>query len=50
MFDTALLQMICAIDDERPTYSYRRVWALLNRQLWASGKPSVNRKRVLRIM
>ena len=48
--DTALLPLIRAIVDERPTYGYRRVWALLNRRLRAVGKPEVNRKRVLRIM
>ncbi len=48
--DTALLPLIRAIVDERPTYGYRRVWALLNRQLRGVGKPKVNAKRVLRIM
>src|SRR6478609_4729111 len=32
------------------TYGYRRVWALLNRHLRSAGKPTVNMKRVLRIM
>ena len=48
--DAALLPLIRAIVDERPTYGYRRVWALLNRQLRGVGKPKVNAKRVLRIM
>lgn len=48
--DAVLLPVIRAIVDERPTYGYRRVWALLNRQLRTAGKPEVNRKRVLRIM
>jgi hypothetical protein len=41
---------IRAIIDERPTYGYRRVWALLNRHLRSAGKPTVNMKRVLRLM
>jgi putative transposase len=48
--DDDLLPLIRALVDERPTYGYRRIWALLNRQLRAVGKPEVNRKRVLRIM
>lgn len=48
--DAVLLPLIRAIVDKRPTYGYRRVWALLNRQLRAAGKPAVNAKRVLRIM
>jgi HTH-like domain len=31
--DAGLLPLIRAIVDARPTYGYRRVWALLNRQL-----------------
>jgi hypothetical protein len=41
---------IRAIIDERPTYGYRPVWTLLNRHLRSAGKPTVNMKRVLRIM
>lgn len=48
--DADLMPLIRAIVDERPTYGYRRVWALLNRQLRILGKPTVNMKRVLRIM
>src|SRR3954453_23879072 len=48
--DAGLLLPIRAIIDERPTYGYRRVWALLNRHLRNAGKPTVNMKRVLRIM
>ena len=48
--DAALLPLIRAIVDQRPTYGYRRVWALVNRQLRAASKPKVNAKRVLRIM
>jgi putative transposase len=48
--DAALLPLIRAIVDERPSYGYRRVWALLNRELRAASKPTVNMKRILRIM
>jgi transposase InsO family protein len=48
--DAEFLAPIRAIIDQRPTYGYRRVTALLNRQLRAEGKPTVNAKRVLRIM
>ncbi len=36
--------------EERPMYGYRRVTAVLNRQLRAEGKAPVNHKRVYRIM
>ena len=36
--------------DERPTYGYRRVTALLNRELPREGSPRVNHKRVYRLM
>lgn len=36
--------------EERPTYGYRRITAVLNRQLRAQGKAPVNHKRVYRIM
>jgi len=36
--------------DERPTYGYRRVTALVNRLLAAEGKPTANHKRIFRIM
>jgi putative transposase len=48
--DAGLLPLIHALIDARPTYGYRRVWALLNRQLRGRGEPTVNAKRVLRIM
>lgn len=48
--DMALLPMIRRLVDERPTYGYRRVTALLNRARRADGLDPVNRKRVLRIM
>lgn len=48
--DVWLLPLVRALVDERPTYGYRRIWAMLNRQLTAVGKPRVNHKRVYRIM
>lgn len=36
--------------DARPSYGYRRLTALLNRELKALGRPSVNPKRIYRIM
>lgn len=48
--DDELLAEIRAITDDRPTYGYRRVAALLNRARRASGDAPVNRKRVLRLM
>ncbi len=48
--DAALLPAIRRIVDERPTYGYRRITAVLNRQLRADGLAPVNHKRVYRIM
>ena len=48
--DRKYLPLIRQIIDERPTYGYRRVTALLNRSLRANGQPPVNHKRVYRIM
>jgi transposase-like protein len=48
--DEALLPAIRRIVDERPTYGYGRITALVNRVLRAEGVPVVNAKRVLRIM
>lgn len=48
--DAALLPLIHRLVDERPTYGYRRITALANRELAATGKPAVNHKRVLRLM
>lgn len=48
--DETLLPLIRGVVDERPTYGYRRIAALLNRQLAETGQPPVNRKRVHRIM
>lgn len=48
--DAALLQHIRRLVDERPTYGYRRITALLNRELARENKPLANHKRVYRIM
>ena len=48
--DVSLLAKLRPIIDQRPTYGYRRVTALLNRQRRKEGKPTVNTKRVLRVM
>jgi putative transposase len=48
--DEWLLRMIRAIVAERASYGYRRVTALLNRQLEAEGRPRVNHKRIYRIV
>lgn len=48
--DETLLPLIRRFVDERPTYGYRRITALVNRELAAAGLPVVNRKRVHRIM
>ena len=48
--DKALLPLIRRFADERPTYGYRRIAALVNRELARQGLPPANRKRVHRIM
>ncbi len=48
--DAAVLPRIQALVAKRPTYGYRRITALLNRQLRAEGLAGVNHKRVYRIM
>lgn len=45
-----LLMAIKAILTDRPSYGYRRVWALLRRAARAEGRPAPNHKRVYRIM
>jgi transposase InsO family protein len=42
--------LIHRLVDERPTYGYRRITALLNRVLAAEARPSANHKRIFRIM
>jgi transposase InsO family protein len=48
--DAVLLPLIRRLVDERPSYGYRRIAALLGRHRRACGEPSVNAERVLRIM
>ncbi|HEX2219948.1 MAG TPA: IS3 family transposase [Gemmatimonadales bacterium] len=48
--DAAVLPLITALVAARPTYGYRRITAILNRQLRAQGLAPVNHKRVYRIM
>ncbi|MFT4794846.1 MAG: hypothetical protein ACJAVR_000847 [Paracoccaceae bacterium] len=44
--DVAVLPLIPKLAPARPTYGYRRITALLNRQLRAEGAAPVNHKRV----
>jgi transposase InsO family protein len=48
--DAAVVPLITALVAARPTCGYRRITALLNRQLRAEGAAPVNHKRVYRIM
>lgn len=48
--DAVLLPTIRAIVDERPTYGYRRVGALLNRERRSQGLAALNHKRLYRLM
>jgi len=48
--DAAVLPLIERLVAKRPTYGYRRITALLNRQLRATGAAPMNHKRVYRIM
>ncbi len=48
--DAVVLPRITALVDARPTYGYRRITAVLNRQLRFEGALPVNHKRVYRIM
>lgn len=48
--DAAVLPLITTLVAARPTYGYRRIAALLNRQLRIQGAAPVNHKRVYRIM
>jgi putative transposase len=48
--DDKYIPLLRKIVDERMTYGYRRVTALLNRALKAEGQPLVNHKRIYRIM
>lgn len=48
--DAALVARIRKLVTKRPTYGYRRITALLNRQMRAEGLERVNHKRLYRIM
>src|SRR5829696_7444418 len=48
--DGELLPLVRRLVDERPTYGYRRITALANRELASTGEPPVNHKRMFRIM
>jgi transposase InsO family protein len=48
--DSRLLPLIRQLVEERPSYGYRRITALLNRRLQGQDPPKVNAKRVLRIL
>jgi transposase InsO family protein len=48
--DAAVVPLITAFVSARPTYGYRRITAVLNRQLRSDGLAPVNHKRVYRIM
>jgi len=48
--DAALLRRLRRHVDARPTYGYRRITALLRRELEAEGLPLVNHKKVYRLM
>jgi len=48
--DAAVLPLIERLVTARPTYGYRRITAVLNRQLRSQGLAPVNHKRIYRIM
>jgi hypothetical protein len=48
--DAAVVPLITTLVAARPTYGYRRITAILNRQLRSEGMAAVNHKRVYRIM
>ena len=48
--DLDLLPLVRRLIDERPTYGYRRITALANRERVKAGKPTANHKRIFRLM
>ncbi len=48
--DAEILAPMRSLVDERPTYGYRRIGALLNRERLKSSLPRLNHKRIYRIM
>jgi putative transposase len=48
--DGDLLVPLRSLVDERPTYGYRRIGALMNRERLKNGQPRLNHKRIYRLM
>jgi transposase InsO family protein len=48
--DASLLPLVRRLVDERPTYGYRRITALVNRELMAEEAAPANHKRIYRLM
>jgi transposase InsO family protein len=48
--DADLLGPLRSLVDERPTYGYRRITALINRERLKTGLARINHKRVYRLM
>ena len=48
--DAELLASVRTLTDDQPTYGYRRIWALLNRQRENAGLSRLNHKRIYRLM
>ena len=48
--DAEMLSAIRTLTDDRPTYGYRLIWALLNRQHQSEGLSRLNHKRIYRLM
>jgi hypothetical protein len=48
--DADLLAPLRSLVDERPTYGYRRIGALMNRERLKNGQPRLNHKRIYRLM
>jgi putative transposase len=48
--DAELLSELRTLVDERPTYGYRRITALINRERLRKGLARINHKRVYRLM
>lgn len=48
--DASLLESVRRLVDERPTYGYRRIGVLVNRERLQAGLPRLNHKRMYRLM
>jgi putative transposase len=48
--DAQLLPPLRSLVDERPTYGYRRITALMNRERLKNSLPRLNHKRIYRLM